>query len=164
MKDMFVLMSIVKEKLNGDSLKMEILFDDREGKSVEVMMKLVDEKMLMCRTRLSEGDYVVGDVCIERKTIDDFCESIIDKRLENQVIRMKEKHRRVIVIIVGNIKDRTIDIHENCILGIISKLLAEYDVSVVCVNDEFQFLYLIKRIFERFEELNSKINIVEEMK
>ena len=132
---------------------MIIKFDDREPTSTEMMMKLVDDDVLMLRTRLECGDYVWEDVCIERKTIDDFCGSIMDGRIANQVDRMNDMYKENFVIVVGRIKDRTCEIHENCVLGKITSLVVKHGINVICVDDEFQFLYLMKRIFEKYEEI-----------
>ena len=141
---------------------MIIKFDNREGKSVEVMMKLVDEKVTMLRTRLNEGDYCWDDVCVERKAIDDFCSSIMDGRIKSQIEKMENKYKHVYVIIVGAIKDRTTEIHENCILGKIGSLMVKYGVNVGMVDDEFQFLYLMKNIFEKHKEIRDMKFVNEE--
>ena len=142
---------------------MIIEFDDREGKAVEGMMLLVDEKIVMMRKRLEEGDYVNGDVCIERKEINDFCNSIMDGRMDKQIEKMKKKYKYSYVIIVGKMKDRIVEIHENCVLGMISKLCVN-GISVGMVDDEFQFFYLMKRIFERHKEIEDKKYINKQVK
>lgn len=134
--------------------KLQIQIDDREIGMKEIADTL-DLNIEFIKTRLSEGDYVFQDIGIERKTIDDFCSSILDGRIDSQIPRMKEKYNKVIVIVVGNIKDRKVDIHENCVLGMLSKLVVNFDVNVLFVDDEFQFLYLIKRIAERKNENDS---------
>jgi ERCC4-type nuclease len=132
---------------------MIIFVDDREPKSIESIMLEVDSEILILRTRLEEGDYKQGNVCIERKEISDFCNSIIDKRIETQIERMKKKYKYNYIIIVGHIKDRNSEIHENCILGKIASLIIKHNVNVLMVDNEWQFLYLMKRIFEKYEEM-----------
>jgi len=142
---------------------MLITFDDREGKAVENMMLLVDEKMVMMRKRLEVGDYVNDDVCVERKEINDFCISIMDGRMDKQLENMKKNYKNNYVVVIGRIKDRSVEIHENCVLGMISKLLVN-GISVICVDNEWQFLFLIKRIFERHKEKKDLNFINKELK
>lgn len=132
--------------------KIQIICDDREPLSQKMFCETIDSGIELIRKRLNEGDYICGDVVVERKEINDFCSSIMDKRLEHQIENMKLKYKNIYVIIVGRIKDRTTEIDEHCILGMISSLLVKHKVSVAMVDDEFQFLYLIKRIFERHLE------------
>jgi Fanconi anemia group M protein len=141
-------------------MKKEIIvvdMDDREPKSINAFNDTLELGMTLERKRMSTGDYVCGNVCVERKEISDFCGSIMDGRIENQVKKMKEAGFISYVIIVGSIKQRSSEINENCVLGMISKLAVELGVCVLMVDDDFQFLYLIKRIFERHRDLNKKI-------
>ena len=132
---------------------MIIKIDSREPKSMEMFAKTVDEKLEFERKFMTEGDYVCGGICIERKEISDFCGSIISGRLEGQIEKMKKVYKNIIVVIVGGVEKRQSEIHENCIWGMISKLLVEHKVNCLMVPDEFAFIYLMKRIFEREEEM-----------
>ncbi len=126
---------------------MKVYCDDRENGDV---LKEFFQTGLDCEVkRLKCGDYVMDDVVIERKTIDDFCQSIIDGRLKAQIDRMVATFTHRYVVIIGKFSDRRAEINENCILGAISSLLVK-DVSLACVETEKQFVYLAKRIFERF--------------
>jgi DNA excision repair protein ERCC-4 len=101
------------------------------------------------RKRMKVGDYKFNDIIVERKTIDDFCSSILDKRIEHQVENMKIESEEKFIIIIGNIKDRKVNIHENCILGKICSLVYKHNIKVIqCENDE-QFLYILKNLYEK---------------
>lgn len=121
--------------------------DDREPKGMLMLMDTVGLEYE--RKRLIEGDYVCGDVCVERKTVDDMCGSIVDGRLGRQVERMKKKFKHCYVLVSGRIGDRKSEVHENCILGKIASLVVRDGVPVICVDDDAQLVYLMKRIFER---------------
>lgn len=128
---------------------MKIQADDREDG--EVIEKLRALKVDVEVERLKEADYVYEDIGVERKTINDFCLSIIDGRMKSQAEKMLKKYFHNYVLISGRISDRTTEIDENCILGMISSLLVK-GVSVVCVDDDEQLVFLMKRIFERHSE------------
>ena len=128
-----------------------ILVDDREPGSMGLLFDSMGVKWE--KRRLVTGDYVSGDVCIERKTIDDMCGSIVDGRLKRQVERMKQEFKFVYVLVSGKIADRKSEVHENCILGKIVSLLVKDGVSVLCLDDDVQMAYVMKRIFERHGEV-----------
>ena len=132
--------------------KMKIICDDREPKSMDTVAEMVGG-IEFERKRLKTGDYIHGDVVIERKTIDDFCGSIIDDRLTNQVAKMKESFKHIYILVAGKIKDRTSEIHENCILGKMSSIIVKHNISIITLDNEPQLVYLMKRIFERHELL-----------
>ncbi|HUR69585.1 MAG TPA: ERCC4 domain-containing protein [Candidatus Thermoplasmatota archaeon] len=54
------------------------------------------------RRRLAPADYVVGPIAIERKSVADFHASMIDKRLFEQVARMKETYPTCALVLEGD--------------------------------------------------------------
>ena len=54
------------------------------------------------RRRLAPADYVVGPVGIERKSVGDFHASMIDKRLFEQVARLKETYPTCALVLEGD--------------------------------------------------------------
>lgn len=54
------------------------------------------------RRRLQPADYVVGPVAIERKRVDDLHASLIDKRLFEQVARLKETYPTCALVLEGD--------------------------------------------------------------
>ncbi len=132
-----------------------IVCDDREPKIMDMIASTVGG-VRFDRKRLLTGDYILGDVCIERKTINDFASSIIDGRLANQIEKMKSQFKFNYVLVSGSIKKRTSNIHEHCILGKMASIVVKYGVPIVSVDDDFQLVYLMKRIFEKHKEKNKK--------
>lgn len=55
------------------------------------------------RKTLAPGDYVVGEVGVERKTINDFFASIVNKRLWEQVYRLRDTYPRPLVLVEGDL-------------------------------------------------------------
>ncbi len=55
------------------------------------------------RKTLAPGDYIVGEVGVERKTIQDFFSSIVNKRLWEQVSRLRETYPRPLVVVEGDL-------------------------------------------------------------
>lgn len=142
---------------------MKLLCDDREDGAV--LLEVGDSIGGAEIKRLLVGDYVCDElgVCFERKTIDDFCGSIVDGRVKRQCEGMLEEFKHCFVLISGRIGDRKSDIGENCVLGMISSLVV-MGIQVVCVDDDKQLVYLMKRILERFGYDGLKKDIREDKK
>ena len=66
-----------------------------------------------------------------------------------EVEKMKETGKECYVIIVGSMKDRKVGIHENCILGKCVSLIVKHDMKLLWVENEFQFLYVLKNLCEK---------------
>lgn len=144
---------------------MKVVMDDREPRCMEVFCAA--EGLEVERKRLKIGDYVCEElgVCIERKTIDDFCGSIVDGRMKDQVVNMIHNYPYCYVLVSGKIKDRTAEIHENCILGMMVSLIVKHEVNLVCLDDDVQLVWFMKRLFERHKEVaeNGRESSMEEL-
>jgi len=129
--------------------------DDREsGALVNELNKI---NVYCSPIRLKVGDYVCEELslCIEYKTINDFCLSVMDGRIESQSLRMKDNYLHNYIIISGKINDKIQNIHENCIIGMISKLTYN-NLNVIILDNEKQCAYIIRRLIERYTEKYSE--------
>lgn len=54
---------------------------------------------------ISPGDYLVGDVGVERKSLGDFFQSIVRKRLFDQLERLVESYPRQLLVVEGNLDE-----------------------------------------------------------
>lgn len=138
-------------------IKQIIIQDDREPE-LQLLADLNKTNLEFYRKRLLIGDYILEDCIIERKTIDDFCSSILDKRIENQIEGMLTTNfKQKIIIVIGNIKDRKVNIHENCVLGKEVSLVLKYGIKLLFCEDEFQFLYLLKNIADKNKVIKNEM-------
>lgn len=55
--------------------------------------------------RISPGDYIVGEVAVERKTVSDFFSSLVRKRLFEQVERLREAYPVPLVLVEGDLAE-----------------------------------------------------------
>ncbi|MEK6851671.1 MAG: ERCC4 domain-containing protein, partial [Candidatus Thermoplasmatota archaeon] len=53
--------------------------------------------------QISPGDYVVGEVAVERKTVSDFFASLINRRLFDQVRRLREAYPVPMILVEGDL-------------------------------------------------------------
>ncbi len=78
-----------------------ILVDDRELRS-GICEALAALNVPHAVAHLDVGDYVVNDsIFVERKTVADFLESMVDLRLFDQVARLRADCRRAVLVVEG---------------------------------------------------------------
>jgi len=130
---------------------MIIEMDDREPE-MQLLSDLNNFGLQFDRKRLKVGDFVYKDLIIERKQIDDFCSSILDGRIERQIENMKKCGKKSFIIIVGCIKDRKSNIHENCILGKCVSLVLNHGMKIIWCENELQFLYVLKNLCSKYDK------------
>jgi Fanconi anemia group M protein len=119
-----------------------IFCDYREKKIVEIL-KLFDD-IRVVEENLEIGDFLIGNLIIERKTSEDLKNSIIDKRFFEQIKNLKDK--RSLIIIEGETNE----------IGAIARIVAE-GISVVFTKDEFQTAQLLRKIALK---INENVNII----
>ena len=144
--------------------KIVIEMDDREGEFQE-LANIEDLNLEFDRKRLKCGDFIYNRLLIERKDIDDFCSSIMDGRLESQVKKMNEMQKDgydCFVIIVGMLKDRKVEVHENCILGKINSLVMKHNIKVLWCEHHFHFLWIMRNLCEKHDMFTDFIEIKED--
>ena len=127
-----------------------IICDYREGKTKipEIL------KNLGCKVEaknLEIGDYLTeGNVCIERKTFQDFVSSIVDGRLFNQVRELKEKYEKSIIVIEGN--DYYANVSINAVYGAIASVAIDYAIPLVFLRNQAEvarFLFILAKREEK---------------
>lgn len=138
---------------NTPKRKIIVDMDDREP-PCQLASDLENWNVIFDKIRLKVGDYQYKDLIIERKEINDFCASILDGRMVSQTIKMRDaidNGKECFVIIIGRIKDRTSDIHENCVLGKIISLISKHNINVIMCDDEFQFYYCLRNLCDKHD-------------
>ena len=121
----------------------KILIDDREHQSkVGHYLKELGAEIEL--KRLDVGDYVISDRCvIERKRGDDFASSLFDKRLFDQIVRMKD----VYDIVVLCIEDFDLMFYRypdkvNVFYGALASL-SLFGVSIIPIQNEYALARLV---------------------
>jgi ERCC4-related helicase len=113
-----------------------IIIDDREtsSKVVEVLSGMGASIRL---ERLAHGDYAIGErILIERKTVRDFVDTLINRDLLGQIKAMAEAVPRPVIIIEGGDLYIQRDIHPNAIRGVLAALTVDMGVSILFTKDE----------------------------
>ena len=127
-----------------------IIYDYREGKTKipEILKNLgckVEER------NLEIGDYLTeGNVCIERKTFQDFVSSIVDGRLFSQARELKEKYGKSIIVIEGSEYYGNVNI--NAVYGAIASIALDYAIPLVFLRNQAEvarFLFILAKREEK---------------
>lgn len=143
-----------KNEANGEN-RIKIFVDTRERNST--ILGILKDKAIVEVRQLSVGDFVLSErVCAERKTVTDFLQSIIDKRLFMQLREMRRNFQYPVLIIEGPLDEiySMRDIHPNAIRGAISSIALDYDIPIIPSQDEedtARFLCMIAKR-EQFPE------------
>lgn len=145
---------------------MKIIADKREKNSL-VIAELNEEGISVEMKQLEVADYLISkDIAVERKTVNDFITSMLNKRLFKQLSDLKENYSKPLLIIEGIEEqdiyksDRHPKLHPNAIRGMILSILLEFSIPVIFTKDYIdtaQFLILLaKRQEKPFREISLK--------
>jgi ERCC4-related helicase len=126
---------------------------DHREKSTGVIKKLHELGISIRLDQLEVGDYLLGNnVCVEYKTIPDFIDSMIDKRLFTQLKAM-QKYRRPIILIEGTediFSQRML--HPNAIRGMLAAIVIDYSVPILYTRDAEESALMMAVIAKREQE------------
>lgn len=130
--------------------KVKIVVDKRERSSN--VIRYLKELAEVIEKNLILGDYVISErVVVERKSIRDFLQSIIDHRIFKQLDALVETYEKPVLILEGNPEFLFLErgIHANAIRGFFSSLALDYSVPVLWTQNSketaFQIYWLAKR-------------------
>jgi Fanconi anemia group M protein len=101
------------------------------------------------RRKIAPGDYVVGPIGIERKALYDFFNSLVRKRLFEQVRRLKDAYPQPLVILEGDLSEISTFRHPQSILGALVALEVAERVPVLATADKEQTALLLSVIWKR---------------
>ncbi|WP_048146523.1 DEAD/DEAH box helicase [Pyrococcus abyssi] len=119
-----------KEERKGEREGVKVVVDSRELRS-EVVKRLKTLGVKIEVKTLDVGDYIISDeVAIERKSANDFIQSIIDGRLFDQVKRLKDSYPRPVVIVEGQLYGIR-NVHPNAIRGAIASIVIDFGVPII---------------------------------
>ncbi|MEM0203108.1 MAG: DEAD/DEAH box helicase [Archaeoglobaceae archaeon] len=131
------------------SLGLKIFVDSRELRS-DVVKHLRDLGASLEVKNLEVADYVLSDrVAVERKTVEDFAESIIEDRLFQQLIKLKAYQRPILVIEGENLYQR---IHPNAVRGAIATIAVDFGIPIIRTKDERETAEFLLAIARREQE------------
>jgi len=115
-----------------------IIFVDSREQASNVTKELFEKECKIIMKPLDIGDYVLSkDVCIERKTVEDFLSSMLDGRLFSQMINLRENYEKPLILVEGNMDELFTlrNIHKNSVIGALTSIALDYNVPILNTKD-----------------------------
>jgi Fanconi anemia group M protein len=138
--------------------KVTVFVDHRERASN--VGRILDKKDISVREiQLDVADFVISDrIAIERKTVPDFLNSIINQRLFDQLKRLSESYERPVLIIEGDPKElyTARDMHENTIRGVLSSVAIDYGVPIIWTENPMETAAMVYWIAYREQKMDKR--------
>ena len=139
--------------------KPKIIADKREKNSL-VISELISLGVNIEMKFLPVADFLINNIAIERKTIQDFLGSILNKRLLRQLEELKQYENRLLII--EGIDEQEIynddnkeGINPNAIRGFLLSILLKHKIPIIFTKnyeDTAKFLLVLAKKKEKEEE------------
>lgn len=142
--------------------KEKIIVDYREKNSL-VSSYLIKQGFSVEFRELKIGDYIVKNIIVERKTIQDFISSMINHRLINQIEDLKQYENKLLII--EGISEKELypeensGISANAIRGFLLSILIKHKIPIIFsknAEDTAKFLNVLSKKKEKEINLNAK--------
>ncbi|MFP3908402.1 MAG: DEAD/DEAH box helicase [Archaeoglobaceae archaeon] len=134
----------------------QVYADSREAKS-GVVKKLFDMGIGINTGNLEVADYVLSDrVAVERKSVDDFIESLIKKeKLFNQLFSLKRSYQKPILLLEGDsIYKRAVS--PNAVRGALAAITIDMGIPMLFTRTPDETAYMLAAIASREQKLKHR--------
>ena len=148
-----------------------IIIDHREPKS---LIRELAKKHSIEVKQLIAGDYIIQgkdpsgndiNIGIERKTTEDFLNSIIDKRIIQQLIYLKENFTTPLLIMEGSQNIYEIrNFHPNAIRGMLASITVDYQIPILNTRNYRDTAAFINTIALRLEKPKKLFSLLSKRK
>ncbi len=136
--------------------KFSIVVDTRELSS-SIARELLNHGVISKPKKLEVGDYVISErLCIERKTAEDFIESLIDGRLLSQAINLRQSYPKALMIVEGENLYTIRNIRPEAIMGALISLAVDFNIPVFFTKNEKETAVLISSITKREQSIEER--------
>ncbi len=144
------------DKYKSKNEKLVIYTDHRENSLIQ---KLKNRNVEVREKQLKVGDYIISDrVGIERKTVKDFLQSMIDGRLFRQMSELSESFERPVLIIEGDDLYTKRNIHPNAIRGALTSITIDFRIPILWTKNVEETATMLTALARR-EQLDEKREI-----
>lgn len=146
--------------INLNSSKITVFVDNRENNDLLKELFDFDELHLDVR-KLEIGDIVIDDyIAIERKSKQDFVNSIIDKRLFPQLLELAKNYRRPLLIIEGLENIFSIrNVNPNVIRATLSAISIDLRMPIIFTDSMNETANMILTIAKRTRKDSKEVSL-----
>jgi Fanconi anemia group M protein len=132
----FNIFSKKQKKQGKEPIKPRIIADIHEKNSL-VISNLANEAELEIKN-LEIGDYLIGNIIIERKTFSDFISSMLSKRLVEQLRQMQSYESRILILEGRDFEEfekKETKLNPNAIRGMILSISLDFKTPIIFTKD-----------------------------
>jgi len=155
-------MKKIKEIQTKEENKNIILIDYREKNSL-VPSELISFNHEVNFVELKVADYIVKDVAIERKTVEDFISSMKNGRLTKQLEELQQYNSRLLLIEGIDEHDlyteKESGVHSNSIRGFLLSILLKYRVPIIFTKNAQDSARFISVLYKKKETGSAPLNV-----
>ncbi|MBI4162529.1 MAG: hypothetical protein HY513_02505 [Candidatus Aenigmarchaeota archaeon] len=149
--------SFPTQRTEGANAEAVVIYaDSRESGSMVV--SILKKHCSLHEQKLEVADYLLSErVAVERKTSTDFLQSIVDKRLFEQLSNMKHSFTNPILLIEGNsLFEKSINVHDNAIRGALASITVDFSVPILWTHNQLETAKMLYRIAHREQVKKNK--------
>ncbi len=126
------------------------IYADYREKSSGIIKKLLEMGIAIKLEKLDVGDYILSDrLVVEYKTIPDFVDSILDKRLLTQLKDMKKYEKHVIILEGEEDIYSQRQLFPNAIRGMIATICVDFGIPIIKTKDSDDSALMMAMIAKR---------------
>jgi DNA excision repair protein ERCC-4 len=123
--------------------------DDRE-KTAILLPFLLEYGIKVHKARLNAGDYLLNNtILIERKTADDFIQSLMSGRLFAQCRKLLLSNHRPLLLIEGNLFGTAHKIDENALKGAVLSIASAWNIPLIYANNAEESANLLHLLYNQ---------------
>ena len=115
----------------------------------EIAARLTELGVEVERKKIAPGDYVCGEIGIERKTVSDFFRSLIQQRLFEQLRRLRESYPVALLVLEGDLQEVSEFKSPQAVLGAFVAIEVDERVPILPTADLEQTATLLSVIWKR---------------
>ena len=137
--------------MKSDNTALKIVVDKHEPDIIVTL--LMELGMDVERRTITPGDYIVSSECgIERKTVNDFMNSVFSGRVFEQVDRLREAYSKPILILEGEVEEElTKRNNPRSFWGALLKLQSDMGIPVLSTPTLFNTANLLYTLANRIQ-------------
>ncbi|RZS97001.1 ERCC4 domain-containing protein [Cecembia calidifontis] len=141
---------------SATSLPLEVTVDDREPHGLFLEFEKRGN-LILTKKRLFVGDILFdNELLVERKTVLDFCQSLKDGRLFDQLIKMSNTRTGAVLIIEGNEEEfEKTEVRPEAIQGAIASVSLRFKVPVLRSKDIPQTVDILLQCYRQMDQVNA---------
>lgn len=137
-------------------ISIKIIVDHRESRS-PVMRFLSQKDIIVEPQQLDVGDYVLSSrIGIERKTVDDFLNSLIDGKLFVQMKNLRAAYSRPLLIVEGDGLLTKRNISHNAIFGSFVSIIVDFGIPIITTHSSQETADFLTVMAQREQRIGNK--------